>query len=142
MKLEDTGGYTIVNEWLTAKGFQPFLFQEETWQEIINGQSGLVNAPTGCGKTYSVFLGAVIQFINEHPGTYLTKKNNGLQLLWVTPLRALAKDIGRAMEEVVMSLGLQWRIGIRNGDTSPSEREKQKRNIPEVMIITPESLHL
>ncbi len=142
MKLEETGGYGIVKKWLTGKGFQPFLFQEETWQEIINGQSGLVNAPTGCGKTYSVFLGAVIQYINENPATYLTKKNNGLQLLWVTPLRALAKDIGRAMEEVVTSLGLQWRIGIRNGDTPVSEREKQKRNIPEVMIITPESLHL
>lgn len=142
MRLEETVGYDIVSKWLNDKGFQPFLFQAETWQEIINGQSGLVNAPTGCGKTYSVFLGAVIQFINENPTTYLTKKNNGLQLLWVTPLRALAKDIGRAMDEVVTTIGLQWRIGIRNGDTPVSEREKQKRNIPEVMIITPESLHL
>ena len=142
MELHETVGYTIVNKWLHDKGFQPFLFQSETWQEIINGESGLVNAPTGCGKTYAVFLGAVIQFINENPKTWLTQKNNGLQLLWVTPLRALAKDIGRAMEEVVATIGLQWRIGIRNGDTPTSEREKQKRNIPEVMIITPESLHL
>ena len=77
------------------------LFQEETWQHIINGESGLVNAPTGCGKTFSVFLGAVIDFINHHPDDYKTKKKNGLQLLWITPLRALAKDIGRAMEEVI-----------------------------------------
>ncbi len=142
MRLEETEGYGIVTNWLAGKGFQPFLFQVETWQEIIHGRSGLVNAPTGCGKTYSVFLGAVIQFINENPRTFATRKNNGLQLLWVTPLRALAKDIGRAMEEVVSSIGLPWRIGIRNGDTPVSEREKQKRNIPEVMIITPESLHL
>ena len=66
----------------------------------------------------------------------------GLQLLWVTPLRALAKDIGRAMEEVFEGLGIKWKVGIRNGDTDPSERAKQKRLMPEVLIITPESLHL
>lgn len=101
-----------------------------------------MNAPTGCGKTFSVFLGAIIQFINEHPKDYQTKKKNGLQLLWLTPLRALAKDIGRAMEEVVNELQIQWQIGIRNGDTDMGERQKQKRNMPEVLIITPESLHL
>ncbi len=142
MKPGTSAGYTIVNQWLNAKGFQPFTFQIETWQHIIDGNSGLVNAPTGCGKTYSVFLGSVIRFINEHPLDYTKQKNNGLRLLWITPLRALAKDICRAMEEVVADLGLQWRIGVRNGDTSPGEREKQKRNIPEVLIITPESLHL
>ncbi len=63
-------------------------------------------------------------------------------MLWITPLRALAKDIGRAMEEVIAGLGMQWKIGIRNGDTPLSEREKQKRQVPEVLIITPESLHL
>ena len=73
---------------------QAFRFQEETWQHIINNKSGLVNAPTGCGKTFSVFLGSIIQFINQHPDNYQTKKNNGLQFLWITPLRALAKDIG------------------------------------------------
>ena len=102
----------------------------------------MVNAPTGCGKTYSVYLGSIIQFINQHPNNYQLLKNNGLQLLWVTPLRALAKDIGRAMEEVIVELGMHWKVGIRNGDTSTSERQKQKRQIPEVLIITPESLHL
>lgn len=102
----------------------------------------MVNAPTGCGKTFSVYLGAVIQFINQHPNDYQSLKNNGLQLLWITPLRALAKDIGRAMEEVIAELGMQWQVGIRNGDTTTSERQKQKRHIPEVLIITPESLHL
>lgn len=135
-------GFTIINKWLAGKGFQAFPFQETAWQSIVGGESGLVNAPTGCGKTYSVFLGSLIQFINEHPKDYSTRKNNGLQLLWVTPLRALAKDIGRAMEEVITELGMQWRVGIRNGDTDTNERAKQKRNMPEVLIITPESLHL
>ena len=65
-----------------------------------------------------------------------------MQLIWITPLRALAKDIGRAMEEVITELGLQWKVGIRNGDTSISDRQKQKRQMPEILIITPESLHL
>jgi ATP-dependent Lhr-like helicase len=84
----------------------------------------------------------VIRFIDAHPADWQTRRNNGLRLLWVTPLRALAKDIGRAMEEVLATLGMSWRVGIRNGDTSTNERQRQKRNMPEVMIITPESLHL
>lgn len=135
-------GYRVITEWLSQKNRYPFSFQEQAWQQIINGESGLVNAPTGCGKTYSVFLGAVIDFINNHPNNYKTKAKSGLQLLWITPLRALAKDIGRAMEEVITELGMSWKIGIRNGDTDINERQKQKRQMPEVLIITPESLHL
>jgi len=120
----------------------PFQFQQETWQHIAAGQSGLVNAPTGCGKTFSVFLGALINFINGNPNDYQNRSNNGLQLLWITPLRALAKDIGRAMEEVITELGLPWKVGVRNGDTPAAERAHQKKQMPEVLIITPESLHL
>ena len=142
MKLKSTTGYKIIHQWLAAKGQHPFLFQEQSWQHIIDGESGLVNAPTGCGKTFSVFLGAVIHFINQHPNHYQTKAKNGLQLIWITPLRALAKDIGRAMEEVIAELGMSWKVAIRNGDTTTSDRQKQKRQMPEVLIITPESLHL
>jgi ATP-dependent helicase Lhr and Lhr-like helicase len=133
---------TSVAQFLQQHQLSPFSFQTQTWQAITQQQSGLVNAPTGFGKTFSVFLGAVNEFISENPSTYNSKKNNGLQLLWVTPLRALAKDIARAMQEVVTELGLQWQVAIRNGDTSSAERQKQKKNIPEIIIITPESLHL
>jgi ATP-dependent helicase Lhr and Lhr-like helicase len=142
LNLRDTPGYTIVNNWLASKSLHPFLFQEQAWQHIIDGSSGVVNAPTGCGKTFSVFLGALIDFINKHPDNYRTKSKNGLQLLWITPLRALGKDIARAMEEVIMELGMQWKIGIRNGDTDMAERQRQKREMPEALIITPESMHL
>ncbi|MGN6294826.1 MAG: ligase-associated DNA damage response DEXH box helicase [Chitinophagaceae bacterium] len=137
-----TKGYQVITDWLAGKNMQAFSFQEEAWHHIMDGESGLVNAPTGCGKTFSVFLGALINFINHHPNDYQTKSKNGLQLLWITPLRALAKDIGRAMEEVVQGLGMSWQIGIRNGDTDINERARQKRQMPEVLIITPESLHL
>src|SRR5438128_2494384 len=98
MLLKTSPGYKIINHWFKQKGLAPFAFQQETWQHIMDGNSGLVNAPTGCGKTFSVFIGSIIQFINTHPRNYKTKSKNGLQLLWITPLRALAKDIGRAME--------------------------------------------
>ena len=124
--LFDTKGYKVIQQWLEQKGNQPFTFQEETWQQIIEGNSGLVNAPTGCGKTFSVFLGALIDFINDNPKDHLTKTKNGLQLLWITPLRALAKDIGRAMEEVIFELGMNWKIGIRNGDTSATHFFREK----------------
>ncbi|HLA51990.1 MAG TPA: DEAD/DEAH box helicase, partial [Flavitalea sp.] len=135
-------GYRVVKKWLASRHFHPFMFQEEAWSHIIHRRSGLVNAPTGCGKTYSVFLGAIIDFINSNGVDYAKKQRNGLQLIWVTPLRALAKDIGRAMEEVIEGLGMQWKVGLRNGDTPVSERQKQKRQMPEVLIITPESMHL
>ena len=137
-----TPGYKIISKWLASKDFKPFDFQLQAWQQIHERNSGLVNAPTGFGKTFSVLLGAIINFINEHPKDYQTKKKNGLQLLWVTPLRALGKDIARAMEEVVQELGMNWQIGIRNGDTNTNERARQKRSMPEALIITPESLHL
>lgn len=140
--MHSSPGYKIIYQWLEAKSFRPFLFQEETWSHILTGQSGLVNAPTGCGKTYSVFLGTLIRYINLNPVDFRTKKNTGLQLLWITPLRALAKDIGRAMEEVLTELHLPWRVGIRNGDTTVAERTRQKKQVPEILIITPESLHL
>lgn len=135
-------GNVIILAWLQQKGWKPFPFQEQTWQQIQQGKSGLVNAPTGMGKTYAVFLGALIRFMDAHPNNWKQQKHSGLQLLWITPLRALAKDIGRAMEEAIAALDMQWKVGIRNGDTSTAERQKQKKRLPEILIITPESLHL
>ncbi|MCB0697404.1 MAG: ligase-associated DNA damage response DEXH box helicase [Chitinophagaceae bacterium] len=134
-------GLQVIQNWLSEKGLQPFSFQEETWQMYVEGLSGIVNAPTGFGKTYSVFLAVVIDHINHTPD-YTTKTNNGLQLMWVTPLRALAKDIARAMTEALEELDIPWQVSIRNGDTTTADREKQKRHMPEILLITPESIHL
>ena len=142
MQLKESKGYEVVLSWFQSRGILPFNFQEETWTHILQSRSGIVNAPTGCGKTFSVFLGAIISFINEYPENYKTKSHNHLILLWITPLRALAKDIGRAMSEVIKELGMKWQVGIRNGDTVSTERQRQKRQMPEILIITPESLHL
>jgi ATP-dependent Lhr-like helicase len=135
-------GLPVISNWLEKRGRKPFSFQSEAWELIAQGKSGLVNAPTGCGKTYSVFLGSLIRFINKHPGDWQSRKKNKVRLLWITPLRALAKDISRAMEEVISELEMNWKVGVRNGDTPMAERQKQKNNLPEILIITPESLHI
>jgi len=142
LPFNNTPGYQVILQLLHQNEMQPFAYQQEAWQQINAGESGLINAPTGCGKTFAVFLGVLIRFINQHPTTYTSARNNGLQLLWITPLRALAQDIARAMESVISELGIPWKVGVRNGDTANAERERQLKKMPEVLIITPESLHL
>lgn len=133
----DTEGYQIIHRWLAGKGFEPFGFQRDTWQKYGSGYSGMVVAPTGFGKTFSVFLAVITDFLN-HP----ERKTDGLQLLWITPLRALAKDIAKAMTEAIEEIGLDWKVAVRNGDTPQAERSSQTRKMPEILIITPESLQL
>jgi ATP-dependent Lhr-like helicase len=120
---------------------QPYDYQIKCWQMIHERKSGMVNAPTGCGKTFSIFLGEVIHYINEE-SIGRAYKNKGVRILWITPLRALAKDIARAMQQVVDEMSLNWVVAVRNGDTPATERAKQKKQMPEVLVITPESLHL
>ena len=130
-------GYSIVKSWLGGKGFEPFGFQLETWEKFGKNYSGMVIAPTGFGKTYSVFLAVITDFLNN-PENY----KDGLQLLWITPLRALAKDIAKAMTEAIDEIGLDWKVAVRNGDTPQAERVSQTKKMPEILIITPESLQL
>jgi ATP-dependent Lhr-like helicase len=142
MSKKNSIGEQVVRDWMEAKGWTVFGFQKQAWQHFTEGKSGLLNAPTGFGKTFALFLPVLIDWIDNHPKNWQDKKENGLQLLWITPLRALAKDLQRAMQEVCDAISLPWNIGLRSGDTSTTERAKQKKQLPEVLIITPESLHL
>ena len=147
MGIETSKGYKQVIKWLKLSRKKPFLFQTDAWQYYAEGYCGLVNAPTGFGKTFSLFLAVVIEELNraaEQPKTASKKKKTatGLKLIWITPLRALAKDLARAMREVCMELELDWQVSVRNGDTTAAEKLKQKKQMPEVLIITPESMHL
>jgi len=109
---------------------------------FLQGYSGIINAPTGTGKTEALWLPILASWLNRHPEDYQRNKKNGLQVLWITPLRALAKDIEGSLQQMCSDLAIPWRIGRRTGDTASKEREKQKRRMPEALIITPESLHL
>ena len=140
--MNKTIGYQKVITWLKKDDKKPFKFQEEAWSYYAKGYSGLVNAPTGFGKTFSLFLATVIEGINLAEQKDKKKAKDRLQLIWITPLRSLAKDIARAMREVLAELELDWHVGVRNGDTTQAEKLQQKKSMPEVLLITPESLHL
>ncbi len=142
MAMQKTVGYQKIVAWLKAGKKKPFDFQKEAWDYYLQGYNGLVNAPTGFGKTFSLFLGVVIEGLNAKDSPIDYKNSKGLRLIWITPLRSLAKDIARAMREVLLELELDWNVGVRNGDTTQAEKLQQKKSLPEVLLITPESLHL
>ncbi len=123
-------------DWFKQQGWKAHKFQKDTWKAYLNGHSGLVNAPTGSGKTYSLFIPIVQEYINNK------NKPVGIKAIWITPIKALAKEIRYACQRLCDDLGLEWNVAIRTGDTSQSERAKLKRKPPDVLITTPESLHL
>ncbi|TWI93899.1 ATP-dependent Lhr-like helicase [Mucilaginibacter frigoritolerans] len=137
-----TKGQQVMREWYKRKNWQQFAFQQEMEDAYLGGYSGLLNAPTGSGKTFALFLPFLADFINKHPNNYLSKSNNGLLMLWITPLRALTNDIKKAMQEACDEIGLPWKIATRTGDTPAAEKQALKKRLPEVLLTTPESLHL
>jgi len=140
--LINSPGYAAVNEWFQAKDWHPYPFQIQVWDAISQGKNGMLNAPTGSGKTYSLFMPFVIDWINKNPNDYTSKTKNGLRLIWVTPIRALTNDIQKALQKAAWEMKLPWLIKVRTGDTSTAEKQKMKRQMPEVLITTPESLHI
>lgn len=128
-------------DWFASNGWTPFPFQVEAWKAYLSGQSGIVNAPTGSGKTYSLLMPIVLEFIRDR-ADYQKAKNNGLRAIWITPIRALSKEIEYSAQRLVQDLKLPWKVGVRSGDTSVKERARQKEKPPEILITTPESLHL
>ncbi|MCE7054578.1 ligase-associated DNA damage response DEXH box helicase [Algoriphagus sp. AGSA1] len=124
------------------KNWTLFPFQEQTWNDYLDGKSGLLNAPTGSGKTFALWFPVILEYIQNNPETWMKAKKNGIQLIWVTPLRALAQDIQKAMQEVCETIGLPWQVVVRNGDTDAKTRAAIKRRPPECLITTPETLHV
>jgi ATP-dependent Lhr-like helicase len=125
-----------ISQWLFQKAIKPFAFQEEVWEAMQKGKSGLLNAPTGSGKTYALWLGA-LSAIWDHRHV-----KDKIQILWITPLRSLSKDTQKSLQNVADGLGLNWTIELRNGDISQADKNRQKRNRPQCLIITPESIHI
>jgi ATP-dependent helicase Lhr and Lhr-like helicase len=116
--------------WLRARGREPFAFQQQAWSAHWAGESGLINAGTGSGKTLAAWLGPLLT----------DAQSDGLQVLWITPLRALAADLELALSEPLRELRPDWRVEQRTGDTSASVRARQRRKPPQALITTPESL--
>ncbi|MFD2825810.1 ligase-associated DNA damage response DEXH box helicase [Leeuwenhoekiella polynyae] len=133
--------HTLAKSWFKNQGWKPFAFQEETWEAFLDGKNGLLNAPTGSGKTYALWVAFVLDYIKNNPN-YKTKHKAGLKAIWITPLRALSVEIAQAAQRFADGLETQLTVGIRTGDTPQAERAKQKRKMPDLLITTPESLQL
>ncbi|MBC7603409.1 MAG: DEAD/DEAH box helicase, partial [Ramlibacter sp.] len=128
-----------VETWLAGRDWQAFDFQREVWQAISQGRSGMLHATTGSGKTYAVWLGMLGKLLDDHPPS---RGAEPLRAIWLTPMRALAADTTRALAEPLRALAPEWTIGQRTGDTPSSERARQDRRFPTVLVTTPESLSL
>lgn len=118
----------------SQRGWPVFEFQRQAWAAWKDGHSGLIHAPTGSGKTLAAW-GGPLEDLLEHPP-------NGLNLLWITPLRALAVDTTENLNRPLDELAIEWRVGLRTGDTSASQRRAQQKTPPPALVTTPESLSL
>lgn len=132
---------SLAKKWFKTQTWKPFPFQEETWDAFLAGKNGLLNAPTGSGKTYALWIPIVLDYIQNNP-EYKTKHKKGSKAIWITPLRALSVEIAQASQRFADGLETQLTVGIRTGDTPLAERQKQKKNLPDLLVTTPESLQL
>ncbi|QLE01032.1 ligase-associated DNA damage response DEXH box helicase [Galbibacter sp. BG1] len=133
--------FKIAEHWFLSQNWKPFPFQKKTWQAYLEGKNGLLNAPTGSGKTYALWIGIILKYIQENPD-YKTKNPIGVKAVWITPLKALSLEIQQATQRFCDEIELPFTVGIRTGDTPQKERAAQKRKMPDLLITTPESLHL
>lgn len=131
-----------IDSFFSSRGWTPFPFQREVWAAYLRGDSGLLHAPTGMGKTLAVWLGPVIEWIEENPDAEKWREMDAppLRVLWITPLRALASDTTSSLREAVEGIGVPWSVELRTGDTSTTIKKRQKVTLPTALITTPESI--
>jgi len=143
-------------DWFRDREWEPFSFQWEVWAAYLAGESGLVHAATGTGKTLAAWIGPLIEAIGERggpddagapvvgpaPRRRGAAASTPLRVLWITPLRALAADTAGALAEPLAAADLPWTLETRTGDTSAAVRARQRERLPTVLVTTPESVSL
>jgi ATP-dependent Lhr-like helicase len=125
-----------VEHWFASRRWAPFPFQREVWRAYLSGESGLVHAATGTGKTLAISMAPIIEAMRE------PRQASSLRVLWITPLRALAADTAEALTQSAGDLGLDWTIETRTSDTPSAVRARQSKRLPTALLTTPESLSL
>jgi ATP-dependent Lhr-like helicase len=128
-------------DWFAARGWTPRQHQVELVARAEAAESALLVAPTGAGKTLAGFLPSLVELTGRarhKPGT----KRRGLHTLYISPLKALAIDVARNLKTPVEEMGLGVRVETRTGDTSPSKRQRQRRDPPDMLLTTPEQVAL
>ena len=125
----------LFEAWFASRGWQVRPHQLAVVEATGRGQSCLVIAPTGGGKTLAGFLPSLIDLAQQDGA-------QGLHTLYISPLKALTVDIKRNLEAPVEEMGLKLRLEARTGDTPSSRRQRQRRDPPDILLTTPESLTL
>lgn len=131
-----------VAAWFESRGWTPFPFQIETWQKFARGESGLIHSSTGTGKTYAAWFAPLLEWMNQQSGSMNGVAPPPIQVLWLTPLRALAADTVAALQAPLSVLEIPWTVERRTGDVSSSVKQRQNRRLPSALVTTPESLSL
>ena len=132
-------GLGPADQWFRSHGWSAFDFQREVWSSYLEGESGLIHAATGTGKTLAAWWGPLLEYLGEERKR---EKSVPLRVLWITPLRALAADTAQALIAPVTDLDLPWTVETRTGDTTGAVRSRQGRRLPSALVTTPESLSL
>ena len=124
-----------VREWFGRAFAEPTHAQAQAWPAIATGEHTLISAPTGSGKTLAAFLYGLDRLVAE-PSTGRTR------LVYVSPLKALSYDVEKNLRAPLRGIGAEVKVAIRTGDTPQKERLDMRRNPPDILITTPESLYL
>jgi ATP-dependent Lhr-like helicase len=132
-----TTGLEQVEAWFHSRGWTPFDFQYDVWNAYRNGESGLIHAATGTGKTLAAWMGPLMEWMDGDG-----EAEPPLRVLWITPLRALVSDTEQNLRTPLLELDIPWSLSSRTGDTKPSLRAKQSKRLPTALVTTPESLAL
>jgi ATP-dependent helicase Lhr and Lhr-like helicase len=143
------GFHPVVQAWFHETYGEPTAPQIQGWPRIAAGDSILIAAPTGSGKTLTAFLSCLDRLFREALDDRLPALT---QVLYVSPLKALGNDIEKNLLQPLEQLkhraaraGLTMsdiRVGVRTGDTSPAERQAMLKKPPHILITTPESFYL
>ncbi len=139
--------HPITAEWFRAVFDDATAPQREGWPAISRGESTLILAPTGTGKTLTAFLWCLDKLMLREPAT-----TKGCRVLYISPLKALAVDVERNLRSPLAGIANMGQrkgvpvhipeISVRTGDTSPKDRARFKKHPGEILITTPESLYL
>src|ERR1700722_8038521 len=129
---------SLFENWFAAKGWTPRPHQMALVKSARNGESVLLVAPTGGGKTLAGFLPSLID-LSERPKRSRARK---LHTLYISPLKALAVDVARNLETPVAEMDLPVTVETRTGDTPLSRRQRQRHAPPDFLLTTPEQLAL